>query len=326
MERLVMPETKEFKTIEQQINALDERKLKFKNKTKAREILSKYNYFDIINGFETILLQPETAIKEYKNVYFEDFWDLYKFDMKLKTQTLFKVFDVESRMRAAISYHFTSEYCNTIYTTMNYIKREFYQAPDPSDRYLTKKFKDFDLFRPTKYDGKGAVTKESFIDALKKEKAYVGKYIDPPFWVVIKSFPLGSLYYTYLFLRDDVKQKVLRDFNLSLSDSSVFEQAVYVLKEVRNQCAHLELITRFRLKRTRKLKNYNDVTKYAGLSRTDLNYMDVVKIFKMFGGIQDLKWIVVMFYMKMCIKGRKKIANKILAKMGRKSIWAWIKL
>lgn len=39
-----MPETKEFKTIEQQINALDERKLKFKNKTKAREILSKYNY------------------------------------------------------------------------------------------------------------------------------------------------------------------------------------------------------------------------------------------------------------------------------------------
>ena len=37
-----MPETKEFKTIEQQINALDERKLKFKNKTKAREILSKY--------------------------------------------------------------------------------------------------------------------------------------------------------------------------------------------------------------------------------------------------------------------------------------------
>ena len=59
-----------------------------------------------------------------------------------------------------------------------------------------------------------------------------------------------------------------------------------MLKEVRNQCAHLELITRFRLKRTRKLKNYNDVTKYAGLSRTDLNYMDVVKIFKMFGGIQ----------------------------------------
>lgn len=93
-----MPITKEFKTIEQQVTVLEGRKLKFRNKKKAREILSKYNYFDIINGFETILLQPGKATKEYKNVYFEDFWDLYKFDMKLKKQTLFKVLDIESRM------------------------------------------------------------------------------------------------------------------------------------------------------------------------------------------------------------------------------------
>lgn len=51
-----MPITKEFKTIEQQISVLEARKLKFKNKKKAANILSKYNYFDIINGFETILL------------------------------------------------------------------------------------------------------------------------------------------------------------------------------------------------------------------------------------------------------------------------------
>ena len=58
------------------------------------------------------------------------------------------------------------------------------------------------MFRPTKYDGKGAVTKESFIDALKKEKAYVGKYIDPPFWVVIKSFSIRkSLLHLSFFKR-----------------------------------------------------------------------------------------------------------------------------
>lgn len=322
-----MPITKEFKTIEQQIVGLEGRKLKFKNRKKAIDILSKYNYFDIINGFETILLQSGTATKEYKNVYFEDFWDLYKFDMKLKKQTLFKVFDVESRMRTAISYHFASVHCNTTSTTMNYINRACYQAPNPSDTYLTSKFNHFDLFRTTQYDRRtGIVTRDSFIDALKQEKAYVGQYTDPPFWVVIKSLPLGSLYFTYLFLTNPVKQLVLGDFHLALSDSPVFEQAVYVLKEVRNQCAHLELITRFRLKRTRKLNFYNDVTNYVGLSRADLNYMDVLKIFKIFGGIQDLKWTVGMFYIKMCIKGRKKIADKILAKMGRKSLWAWIKL
>lgn len=188
-----MPITKEFKTIEQQISVLEARKLKFKNKKKAANILSKYNYFDIINGFETILLQPGTVKKEYKNVYFEDFRDLYKFDMKLKKQTLFKVFDIESRMRTSISYHFASVHCNTLAATMNYIDRSYYQAPNPTDTYLVNKFKSFDLFRTTQYNKKtGAVTRESFIDGLKREKPYVGQYTDPPFWVVIKSLPLGA--------------------------------------------------------------------------------------------------------------------------------------
>ena len=182
--------------------------------------------------------------------------------MRLKRQTLFKVFDLESRMRTSISYHFASVHCNTLATTMNYINRACYQAPNPSDTYLVNKFKTFDLFRTTQYNKKtGAVIRESFIDSLKREKPYIGQYTDP------------------------IKQLVLSKFHFSLAESPVFEQAVYVLKEVRNQCAHLELITRFRLKRTRKLNFYNDITNYAHLSRMDINYMDVLKILKIFGRI-----------------------------------------
>lgn len=32
------------------------------------------------------------------------------------------------------------------------------------------------------------------------------------------------------------------------------------------------------------------------------------------------------FYLKMCMKGRKSIADKILSKMGRKNIGDWLKL
>lgn len=52
-----MPVTKCFKTIEEQINILESRNLKFKSKKDAKKLLSKYNYFDLINGFETILLK-----------------------------------------------------------------------------------------------------------------------------------------------------------------------------------------------------------------------------------------------------------------------------
>lgn len=308
-----MPQTKEFKTIEQQIAGLKVRKLKFKNEKKAFKILQKYNYFDIINGFESILIEPGVTPKTYNNVYFEDFYDLYKFDMELKKQILYKVFDVESRLRTSISYHFASTYCTTIQTTMNYTNRNCYQAPT-GNVHLSNVFANFDLFAPT------------FINSLKHEKEYVNRYTYPPFWVVIKSLPLGSLYYTYLFLDNAVKPLVLDDFGFNFSQSKIFEQSIYVLKELRNQCAHLELITRFRLKRKANLNNFNDLTIYSGLSRTPLTFIDATKILKIFGGASDLKWIVFKFYIKMCIKGRKKIANKVLGKMGRKNIYSWIKI
>lgn len=88
-----MPITKEFKTIDEQISGLLDRGLKIKNKKMAAKVLSQYNYFDVINGFESILLKKNVAYKEYENVYFEDFRDLFFFDMKLKKYTLFKLFE-----------------------------------------------------------------------------------------------------------------------------------------------------------------------------------------------------------------------------------------
>lgn len=71
-----MPDTKDFRTIDEQIEGLEKRGLQFKNKKKAVDILKKYNYFDVINGFESILLKRNVGVKEYENIYFEDFKDL----------------------------------------------------------------------------------------------------------------------------------------------------------------------------------------------------------------------------------------------------------
>ena len=65
-----MPVTKEFKTIAEQIAILDSRHLKFKDKKKAAELLSKYNYFDLINGFESMLLNHNAPDKEYQRIFF----------------------------------------------------------------------------------------------------------------------------------------------------------------------------------------------------------------------------------------------------------------
>ncbi len=321
-----MPVTKDFKTIEEQIAGLDDRKLKFRNRKKAAEILRKYNYFDVINGFEAILLKKNSPVKLYEGVYFEDFVDLFFFDMKLKKYTLFKIFDIESRLRTSIAYNFASVYCCAAADTMNYTNPQYYKPPNPADKHMSNIFGSFDLFRQTLYFPNGKVKKKSFIDQLKEEKEYVNQYTNPPFWVVIKSLPLGSLYYTFVFLDDIVKEKVLEDFGLKLKDADAFEQALFILKEVRNQCAHLELITRFRLKRKSSLNNFQDITVMEGLSHGKLNYLDIVKIFKLFGKNGDIKSVIAGFYGKMMAKGRKKIADKALSMMGRKKLLVWLKV
>ncbi len=60
---------KEYKTIDEQLKILESRGVKFKNKKKAKNILKKNSYFDVINGFESILLNT-TNPKTYKNIYF----------------------------------------------------------------------------------------------------------------------------------------------------------------------------------------------------------------------------------------------------------------
>ena len=70
------------------------------------------------------------------------------------------------------------------------------------------------------------------------------------------------------------------------------------------------------------MNNFKDITDYAGLSKSVLNYMDVLKILKIFGEIRDIKKEIAIFY----LKGRKSIADKILSKMGRKNIGDWLKL
>lgn len=320
-----MPITKEFKTIEEQINTLKSRELKFKNEFKAKNLLMKYNYFDLINGFESLLLSQTTPLKKYENIFFEDFYDLYKFDLILKELTLFKIFDFESRLRTSIAYNFSAHYCTTSSDIMNYINPTYYQSPSPSDTHLCNKFRYFSLFQTT--TSRGGRTILGFIDKLKADKEYANQYVNPPFWVSIKSLPLGTLYYTFVFLKTNIKSAVLNNFDLDISKINTFEQSIYVLKEIRNQCAHLELITRFKLKRTSKLNYFNDISIDANLSRThSLNYMDVIKILNLYTRVTPIKLAILKFYIIMLLKGRIKIAKKILGKMGNQNILSWLKI
>ena len=121
-------------------------------------------------------------------------------------------------------------------------------------------------------------------------------------------------------MNDIVKEKVLIDFGLSLADASAFEQALFVLKEMRNQCAHLELITRFKLKSQRAaLNNFNDIRAMSGLARGNLSYLDVLKILNTFVPISDIKKQVLFFIWEWGLREERKSQIKHYQRWGERS-------
>lgn len=320
-----MESTKEFKTLEEQVELLKSRGLRINNVDKAVEVLSKYNYFDIVNGFETLFLKDKIN-KKYEGVYFDDLQMVYEFDMKIKLGVLQIIFDIESRLRTSIAYHFSGKYCTNKGCIMEYTNKDNYTKPPSTETYMYKKFKYFDLFQGRQLNRDGTEKKKSYIDKLKEYKPYIGKYKEPPFWVVIKALPLGSLYFLFTFLDVDVKTRVLADFGLEYKDCDAFIEALFVIKEARNDCAHLELVTRFRLKKVKGQMEYKNLVQTVNVSKGDLNFMDVAKVLGWLGTNKRVKREILYFALRMKLRNRSSITNKLLAKMGRKNVYNWIKL
>ena len=77
----------EAKTIDQQIDILKSRGLIIKNENFAKDILSRKNYYNIINAFKEFFIDNNNLSSEEKyleNTTFEAVYSLYKFDLQLR--------------------------------------------------------------------------------------------------------------------------------------------------------------------------------------------------------------------------------------------------
>lgn len=69
-----MPADKEFQTVYNQIRLLKQRNLSIPDLKLAKESLLSKNYFNLINGFENVLLSDVNSNnKLFKNTAFDDF-------------------------------------------------------------------------------------------------------------------------------------------------------------------------------------------------------------------------------------------------------------
>ncbi|GIP51033.1 Abi family protein [Paenibacillus vini] len=405
-----MPSDKEFITIYDQIRLLKNRGLQINNFSSAKEHLQDKNYFDLINGHETLLLDDSKRLpKKYTKKSFDNFLRLHDFDKQFSSLILKKISDFETKLKTTISYHFCKNHCSTLAENNNYIDISYYNKPGPTDgpkQYVnyfynsSEQEKTHKLFRSNyKYRGKfrgifnGVVTYQpsktilrgiftgrfgsssikevkagncifynsnqrtllaalhtvsttsgstvslniniqreeiiqglNYIDDCKLKFSYINEYNNPPFWVVIKTLMLNDLIVLMYGLKKRTLDAVLRDFNLKPYEKEKFLNSLEIIKELRNSCAHFELVNRFRTSPNLKVNSHliSDLHLSPMRSQYVIRLFDVLKILRVYIDLSEIKLFLHNFWTNETKYGNGEITVALFERMGNSNINEWI--
>ena len=323
------------------------------------ESIVKYNYFNLINGIESILLSNQNP-KKFNKVTLNDFIAIYKFNKKLATAILELLDNIESKLKNSVSHHFTQTYCSTINDTMNYTSPSNYVNPVNSqyannypfvnfqNKNIYNSFNNFILFRDyylTKLINENDHIDHQFYTDLRysnpfPNKAFrTGQYpnftyhlnVAVPFWVAIETMTLGQLIYLLHYLDPATLGKVMQDFNMTIFYRNEFLNMFDIIKSLRNFCAHGSLVFRFNSPKYIKL-NSNLVSLFkltpsqTGSPASVLSLYDALQIVNFFESTKPLKKHInsIIYRNNKYFKSPDfDLNNRLLTKMGNPNLKDW---
>lgn len=317
---------KKYMTIDEQINFLKtEKNLKFKSEKIAKRVLQEVGYYKLINAYkEPFVINNSTKNQYIDNVYFEDIYNLYKFDTELKTIVFGAATIVEINFKSLLSEVISNQYG---VKDRIYLKKENF-APDTGkpDEYT---------FAQMKKHIKNSIKKQ--VDNMQPAiKWYNDKYKYFPFWVVVNVLTIGSISRIYGKLKDSDKIKVAKNYKLPYDYLGSYIRHINL---VRNICAHNDVLYRYKSINSipQKIKNVKNLYDKLGVLKNPKtgrylkgsnDLLATIIIFKLLLSRENFH----LFYtkLKVLLSKLKKTLNpvfydKILNEMGLPENWNEIK-
>lgn len=313
---------KHYMTIDEQVNFLkNEKKLKFKSEKLAKRVLQEVGYYKLINAYKI----PFIINNQYlDNVYFEDIYNLYKFDTELKTIVFEAATNIEINFKSLLSEVISSQYG---IKEKIYLKKENF-APDTgkADEYT---------FAQMKKHIKDSIKKQ--VDNMQPAvKWYNENYKYFPFWIVVNILTIGSVSRIYGKLKDSDKIIVAKNYKLPYDYLGSYIRHINL---VRNICAHNDVLYRYKSINSipQKIKNVKDIYEKLGILKNPKtgryfkgsnDFLATIIIFKLLLSKENFN----LFYTKfkgLLSKLKKTLSpifyEKILDEMGLPENWFEIK-
>lgn len=220
---------KPFKTFEEQIQILKDRKLIIKNDKFAKHALLTYSYYDLINGYKECFMVDDQF---RPNMSIEYLYAFCRFDHAFQNIIFPYSIIIETKFKTVLAY--------VISKNLGVFQ----------DDYLSKE----NYFR-------GAKNKSDVNKILNKVKySYEGKYIDEPTkhylntknhipaWILLKNVTFNNTINLYSILKIEDKLEVI-DIMLKIQlkedqKLEVFKNSLSIIRKFRNKIAHnLKFIT-----------------------------------------------------------------------------------
>ena len=294
---------KEFKTIDEQIEILKLRNVLIENYNITYKILSKNNYYYLINGYKNLFIDKTKNIEKYlNNTKIEEIYALYKFDKDIKIIFLKHLLLLESEIDTHIAYEFSKSYGHKNYLILDNFNN--------SRKIFIQKFIN-DINLEIEYQYK---------NSNKMITHYLDNYKYIPLWVLVRVLSFGKISKFYSLMKPKEQNEISRKYNLRIKE---FKVMLHNLTLIRNICAHDEKLYDIKMKNRifntiyhKKLQIKNKNGNYRFATR---DLFSIVIILKMLLG----KEIFSEFYSNI-IKTIEKLENqlsvikidKVLYKMG----------
>ena len=251
---------KNFTTIEQQIDILKKRGLKFGSEETASSLLLRFGYYNIINGYKDPYITVINDNEKYKdNVTFEQIYSLYSLDRAIRNEVMNSLLEFEDNLRAILSYVLGSNFSADEKIYLN--RHNFNLGKKKKGKYplddILRKFNNIHN------------------DELQPFKHYRETYNNLPPWILLKGASFGNLVNFIKLQKTDIKNEIISlTYNIPKilvasfpKIKELFSDTIFVALDYRNRAAHGGRIYNFRSKS--KFRFNNILHDSAGITSAD---------------------------------------------------------
>ena len=223
--------TKEFKTLDEQVEILRNRGLVINDVEKAEELLLRENYF-FINGYRHIFLKNNKSDEFITGTKFEELYGLFQFDRSFRNIMFKNLLIVENNLKSILSYRLSKKYG---------IKEKEYLKPSnfSSDSKKVRQVNDVlnKVKRQIKLNGR----------QHSATLHYLSNYGYVPLWILVKLLSFGMINEFYQILKPEDKLSIAEYYDLDVETLGIY---IGLLSNYRNLCAHEDIVFEHRTQKS----------------------------------------------------------------------------